>query len=198
MILTEEIKDEIKLLVVETIKEMELGKNTPSADYPDFESWKDNLIELDCGLKFAPEDFYVGNRKFFTWNEAMEYEEEVLKPNGFRLPTLVEWAMAFCECGQEDDGSDDPDKFEEKLKLKKNGYIPPYRMDDYKKDPSSTSEDDQGSFGYFWSATPISAAVSYGLDYNSGGVNPQGGSNKGYGYSVRCVAVEENDNCESR
>lgn len=155
MELTQEIEDKIKLLIVETIKEMELGKSTPSADYPDFESWKDNLIELDRGLKFAPEDFYVKNRKLFTWDEAMEYEGKVLKPNGFRLPTLVEWTMAFCEYGQ-------------------------------------------GSYGFFWSATPNSASNSYDLRYASGSINPQDNDSKGYGFSVRCVAIEENDNRESR
>lgn len=193
MALTKKDKEEIKTLIVETMEEIGLGKNTPSADYPDFESWKDNLIELDCGLKFAPEDFYVGDRKFFAWDEAMEYEEKVLKPNGFRLPTLAEWTMAFCECGQKEDGSDDPDKIEEKLKLKKNGYILFYDMDDYKKDPSSVSEYNQGASGYFWSSTANSATSAYYFYYNSTAIDPQNYNNKGNGFSIRCVAIEKGE-----
>ena len=70
----------------------------PEVVYPDFSYWKENAIEW-AGLRFAPEDFYVvdeqGRRKtHFAWDEAIEYEEKVMKPNGWRLPTDNEWYQA--------------------------------------------------------------------------------------------------------
>lgn len=184
MTLTKQDKAEIKLLIAETLKEIELGKEVPSAkNTPDFEFWKDNLIELKCGLKFAPEDFYVGNEKFFTWDEAKKYEKETLIPHGFRLPTLADWTAAFCECGQKEDGEDDPDKFEKTLRLSKNGYRGAY----------DASENEQGSLGYFWSGTPSSETSAYVLRYYSGGVNPQSNHIKGSGFSIRCVAIEKGE-----
>lgn len=181
MTLSKKDKDEIKLLIVETMKEVELGREIPSAkNSPDFDFWKDNLIELDCGLKFAPENYYEGDKRFFTWDEAKKIEKEVLIPNGFRLPTLADWTAAFCECGQEEDGEDDPDKFEETLKLSKEGCWDWY----------NASENDQGSYGYFWSGTPSSETTAYYLGYWSTGVSPQSNYNKGYGFSIRCVAIE--------
>ena len=171
-----------KEAVDDTIKEIELSKEVPSAkNTPDFEFWKDNLIELDCGLKFAPEDFYVGDKKFFTWDEGKKYEKETLIPHGFRLPTLADWTAAYCECGQKEDGEDDPDKFEETLKLSKEGCW----------DWGLALYLGQGSYGRFWSGTPSSEANAYYLAYHSEGVRPQGNYNKGYGFSIRCVAIEE-------
>ncbi len=51
----------------------------------------------------------------------------------------------------------------------------------------NSSEYRQGSYGYFWSATPSAAGNAYNLGYYSGGVYPQNNSGKGYGFSVRCV-----------
>ena len=49
------------------------------------------------------------------------------------------------------------------------------------------SEYYQGSYSFFWSATPSSADSAYYMDYNSSAVNPQNNSSKGFGFSVRCV-----------
>ncbi|MBR3135080.1 hypothetical protein IKG54_00750 [Candidatus Saccharibacteria bacterium] len=50
------------------------------------------------------------------------------------------------------------------------------------------SESEQGSLGFFWSGTPSSETSAYDLDYNSGHVSPQSSVDKGYGFSIRCVA----------
>ncbi|MBR3220258.1 hypothetical protein IKF76_00085, partial [Candidatus Saccharibacteria bacterium] len=50
------------------------------------------------------------------------------------------------------------------------------------------SEIHQGSRSVFWSGTPSSETNAYHLFYNSDGVNPQVNYNKGYGFSIRCVA----------
>lgn len=43
------------------------------------------------------------------------------------------------------------------------------------------------SGGYYWSASPYSATLGYGLGFNSGNVLPQGSSGRGNGFPVRCV-----------
>ena len=55
------------------------------------------------------------------------------------------------------------------------------------------SEDNQGSYGFFWPGTPSSEISAYCLLYGSGGVYPQynsymGAVGKGHGFSIRCVA----------
>ena len=47
----------------------------------------------------------------------------------------------------------------------------------------------QGSGGYYWSSTQVSAANAHSLYFNSTYVNPAGNVNKTYGFAVRCVAV---------
>ena len=48
--------------------------------------------------------------------------------------------------------------------------------------------DNQGTDGSFWSATAKSDTYAYYLGFHSGGLDPQHGSNKGNGLTVRCVA----------
>ncbi|MBQ3309379.1 hypothetical protein IJG78_01740, partial [Candidatus Saccharibacteria bacterium] len=54
-------------------------------------------------------------------------------------------------------------------------------------DWSYASENNQGSYGYFWSGTPSAETNAYSLIYNSGGVYPQNNYAKGFGFSIRCV-----------
>jgi len=52
----------------------------------------------------------------------------------------------------------------------------------------SSSRDDQGSDGYYWSSTVYSNNYAYRLYLNTSHINPVDLSNKYYGFSVRCVA----------
>ncbi len=57
---------------------------------------------------------------------------------------------------------------------------------------SGSSAGNRGSSGYYWSSTADSTYGAYSLSFGSGGVRPgTNGSNKRYGYSVRCVAPAE-------
>ncbi len=47
----------------------------------------------------------------------------------------------------------------------------------------------RGSRGYFWSSTAFNSTNARLLHFYSSGFNPQSGNSKGYGFSVRCVAV---------
>ena len=43
------------------------------------------------------------------------------------------------------------------------------------------------SNGYYWSASPYSAANGYNLSFSSGNADPQSNSQRGNGFPVRCV-----------
>ena len=45
----------------------------------------------------------------------------------------------------------------------------------------------RGTYGYYWSASWLSAANAYNLLFNSSSVNPQRSNNRYLGYSVRAV-----------
>ncbi len=47
----------------------------------------------------------------------------------------------------------------------------------------------QGSDGFFWSSTVSGAYQAYYLGLGSSSVNPTGGADKTYGFSVRCIAI---------
>lgn len=160
--------------------------------HPDFEKWRRDCIETavyagrdydnnrDLFLTVAPEDFYIiqnGARKeYFTWDEAMELEKKVLKPNGWRLPTCKELAQ-LCACYIDDKGSDDVERFMKELNAERRGDM-----------DTNGSIGNVGSYGLWWSSTASSAAYARGLLFNSGYFYPQDGYYKGYGFAVRCVA----------
>lgn len=51
----------------------------------------------------------------------------------------------------------------------------------------SGAMNNEGSNGYYWSASPNSATNGYNLNFNSGNVNPQNNNNRGNGFPLRCV-----------
>ena len=46
-----------------------------------------------------------------------------------------------------------------------------------------------GTNGYYWSASPNNTNNGYNLNFNSGNVNPQNNNNRAYGFSVRPVSA---------
>ena len=52
---------------------------------------------------------------------------------------------------------------------------------------NGTTLSDRGSYGYYWSASRNSDSYGCSLYFYSGNVNPQGNSNRRYGFSVRAV-----------
>lgn len=162
---------------------------TAAVQYPNFEKWKTDVILTDAWnngefLQLAPENFYIikddKRKDYFTWDEAMEYEEKVLKPNGWRLPTCQEWAK-ICACYVAENGSDDAKRFMKELKMKKSGYI---AEDDVKNGVRAVNSPD---YGYFWSSISYAAPSARGLNFDSNALYPQNTYYKGFGFSVRCV-----------
>ena len=68
--------------------------NLKEAIFPDFSAWRRDAIKTKSGLVFAPSDLYISNkdgvrRYFFTWDEAMQIEQQILRPCGWRLPSRL-------------------------------------------------------------------------------------------------------------
>ncbi|MBR2726073.1 hypothetical protein IKE87_02295, partial [Candidatus Saccharibacteria bacterium] len=54
---------------------------------------------------------------------------------------------------------------------------------------SSGALGSRGTYGYFWSSVGYSSTSAHHLSFGSSGFYPHDGYSKGYGFSVRCVAV---------
>ena len=57
----------------------------------------------------------------------------------------------------------------------------------------STGLNGRGSGGSYWSLRSDSTASSYNLNFNSSGLSPQYGGNRGYGFAVRCMPLSTRD-----
>lgn len=133
--------------------------------------WKENGIKSKLtNLIIAPEDYTEGERKFFTWEEAME-----INVPGWRLPTRSEWVLIIEEFGCGKDGKMSPEKLYPGLKLALNGRI------DCDKILWGV-----GTSGYWWSSTRRDEYAVYGL-YAGGSTPFVDYRDKDYGCSVRLV-----------
>ena len=154
--------------------------------YPNFTEWERNAIPTDLGLIFSPEDFYIVygktlRREYFTFDEAIELEEKILCPKGWRLPTAEEWRKVVEEYKN-------VDQLIASLKLSYTGCIFCERMRKYCKTMDKSLISNRGSYGNYWSSTAYSSNNAYNLVFVSSYVYP--GTfyyNKYNGYAVRCV-----------
>lgn len=161
-------------------------------DLPDFKRWEKNGIKSKlAGVIIAPEDYYEGNKKYFTWDEAIIAQKKM--PKGWRIPTMQEWVLLCEEFGRI--GSNEEYNAEllcKNLRLEKNGFVAQNNMDRYNESYNETYETVifRGAGGYFWStkATSATEAIHLGLQT---GVHPNSDSLKGYGLSVRCLLETE-------
>lgn len=127
-----------------------------------------------ANVEIAKQDYCEGNKKHFTFDEAIEIEKKL--NNGWRLPTRKEWALICEEFGCDDDGALNSGLLIDNLGLGFNGYY------------SNSSLNDSGTGGYYWSSSILNSAYGYNLYLgSSGGVGSQLNSYKRYGYSVRLV-----------
>ena len=130
----------------------------------------EKVIHLDwCDedLKATPNgvDIWEKDGKFyFTWEAGMREA----KAQGFRLPTKEEWEQSFEIIWK--------DQLFDFLKLNFAGY----------RYYSNGQYNSQGSYGYYWSSTPVSN-YSYNANFYSGGGSIANVYNRGFGFSVRCL-----------
>ena len=169
--------------------ELGMSMSQERPDLPDFEDWKENAIETAFGFKVAPADFHYGGQRFFTHDEAVKYEEEVLKPNGWRLPTTGEWMLLCAEYGTDAKGDDDAEAFREKFNMELNGHIDEEDMDEYRRTFSEDLVRGHASYGNWWSLTANSSNAR-SLYMNSSSLGPQNSSERTSGFSIRCVSAD--------
>ena len=96
---------------------------TPMQNH-DFALWREKGIRSErLGLMIAPVDYceYTknGERKktHFTYAEAMDIEEKILRPNGWRLLTSQEWFAICQEFSVKENAPKDVARFLDKLNL---------------------------------------------------------------------------------
>lgn len=111
--------------------------------YPDFSIWrKRGIVSARLKRFVAPEDLCViidgGIEKvYWTQEEAAIFENDVLKPNGWRLPTTEEWLVLANEFGKTCDSDESVYMLAERLKLSFGGYVPMASMEAYNSEESN-------------------------------------------------------------
>lgn len=150
-----------------------------------FKDWEKGIRSKLADIIVAPENVTkelaggIGTEKegkmYFTYDEAMELEKKVLKPNGWRLPTRSEWALLAEEFGQDKKGVLRKDLLMSRLGLTLTG------------DFSGGSLNDTTTNGNYWSRTAASATHANNLNFNSVLIFPQDYSYKYNGFAVRAV-----------
>ena len=150
--------------------------------YPDFFAWKQDSFKTKSGLVFAPEDLYVIDDQcrrmeyYFTWDEAMELERTVLRPAGWRLPTIEEWVMIIEEYKNSV-------RLRSALNMGCNGLISKKKLD--------IVPECRGTCGYFWSSTPGGVHYAHYMYFASSSVYPRHDFTLRdfYAFNVRCVSI---------
>lgn len=126
-----------------------------------------------AGVEIAERDYCEGDKKYFTFDEAIEIEKKL--NNGWRLPTRKEWTL-ICE----EFACDDKCKLSAKLLIDKLGLG---LNGNY-----ASNLNDSGADGGYWSSTINGSSYGYDLLLLSGnGVLSQDYSSKYNGYSIRLV-----------
>lgn len=144
----------------------------------DWEKAKENLIETECGITLCRDDYFEGDKKHFTFDEALEIEKEA-KKHGFRLPTRVDFEKLYAFYGIGEDGCNTPQRFIDELGFSYAGYY------------YGASEYYVGSYGYYWSSSIYSTYYGYSLYFYSSNISPQYYTNKYYGFAVKFIYSPE-------
>ena len=157
--------------------------------YPNFSEWEKRAVRTRNGILFAPQDFTIdyerSRRCYFDWYEALGFEEKVLRPNGWRLPTANE-LEEVTEEGHE--------FIFRKLNLGLYGYIPNDKMVDYRctfSPVGSRFVSEISMRGYYWSSTSDTSSTAFVIGFGGSRLvkdQPAVDSyEKGYGRNIRCV-----------
>lgn len=153
----------------------EFIEEIPACDVIDFE--KGAIRSRLTGLLIASGDYVEGDKKHFTFDEALEIEKKL--KDGWRLPTRSEWVLICEEFGQKD-GKLDADTLVKNLHLGRNGGI------------FDSTLQYAGSSGYYWSSTAYSSANAFYLYFGTN-VAPSSNYCRYWGFSFRCVKEVDND-----
>lgn len=144
----------------------------------DWKKAKENLIETDCGITLCRDDYTEGDKKHFTFDEALEIEKEA-KKHGFRLPTVVDFEKLYAFYGLGEDGKDTPQRFKDEL-----GFTDAAQR-------RTIVVASVGTYGYYWSSSIYSTDYSYILLFNTSNVSPQDYDGKYFGFAVKFIYDEK-------
>lgn len=164
-------------------KVAEITLSTPTDIFKD---WEKGIRSKLADIIVAPENVTkelagdIGTEKegkmYFTYNEAMELEEKVLKPNGWRLPTRSEWVLLAEEFGQDKNGKLDAHVLMDNLCLPLTGGV------------WTGSLLNGTTYGVYWSRVSFSDTFAYVLHFTTAGdAYPQRIDSKMDGFAVRAV-----------
>lgn len=128
-----------------------IGATAHNRAYNDFSKWHEHLIRVDTGLVLAPDDFCLtddkGNsRSLFSWHEAITLEEIVLRPNGWRLPTVLEWRCII-------EKYKGVRRLNNALNLSKHGWSEKAHMAEGQDSAQGDCMHELNNGGYYWSST---------------------------------------------
>lgn len=155
---------------------LENGFIEPKRPEVDFGLWEREGKRSELAkVIIAPEDYEEGEKKYFTWQEAMNKVKEL--NNGWRLPTNKEWNLLAWEFGEKDDVISS-EVFRKNLNLDLKGFV------DKEGEVRSS-----GIYGYGWSSRANSSDLRYAyyLSFNASGVYPSNGSYRWGGFPLRLV-----------
>lgn len=169
----------------------EVGKHTialltngfiePENPEVDFDRWeREGKRSKLADVIIAPEDYEEGEKKYFTWQEAMDKTKEL--DNGWRLPTHKEWNLIAWEFGEKDDELDS-ETLRKNLNLELKGYI-----------DKDGDLGNSGIYGCGWSSRVNSSDVRYAyiLRFNASDAYPSNIGSRWNGFPLRLVKdVEE-------
>lgn len=189
MSLTKKDKEEITEIFRNLMQEgCYPSEKIPKDKLPDFDTWRAKGIKSELlGRIVAPEDAFEGDKRFFTYDEALDYEKRVLEPNGWRLMTCQEQEILAAEFGYGEDGQPDAGKFIGVFYGSPSNL--PGWIDCDEEDKVNGTVENQGVDGNWWSSTARSRTNAYSLyiTYYPRLV-PQNNYVRAYGFSVRCVS----------
>lgn len=150
-------------------------KEMPEFVTKDLTEWKSKGIKSKlANILIAPEDYTEGDKKHFTWDEAMALEKKL--PNGWRLPSRHEMVLIAEEFGRNLETDELEGQWLQKnLGLGLNGFV------------DGSSPYGVGSCGHYWSRTAYNSTVAYRLYFSSGYLYPANANYRRGGGSVRCV-----------
>lgn len=127
-----------------------------------------------AGVEIADKDYTDGDKKYFTYDEALEVEKGL--KDGWRLPTRHEWAL-ICE----EFANDKNDRLSVKLLMEKLGLC----LNGYRDNDGNICGEDRD--GNYWSRSSYSSTGNaYYLGFDTG-VYPSNYYYRYGGFSLRCV-----------
>lgn len=151
----------------------------------DWDAAKENLIKTDCGITLCRQDYSERDKRYFTFDEALEVEKEA-KKHGFRLPTVQDFEKLYAFYGLDKDRGDTPQRFVDELGFSYSGVW----------NGMDSSAGHVGSNGVYWSSSVYNTIYGYYLNFDSSNVYPQDSYYKSRGLTLKFIYDPEG--CEEK